>query len=749
MRRASTPRAVPVPAAQVSPSATLPSGLGLSPDAPGGRNAYSVPTLSSPKQTSPLLNTPQTVTVIPQAIIREQGARDLTEVLRNTPGISFNAGENGFGTGTDNFQIRGFDSSGSVYVDGTRSNGVFRRDMFNVDRVEVIKGPSADNGRGGPGGYVNIVTKLPTLENFVAGDVTLGASDRRSGMQTRGTFDVNQTIAPGVAFRLNGVLESSPVSGRDLAETRPAGLAPSLAFGLGTDLRVYLSYEMQRRRDRPDWGVPGASIPGMINFDPVAGRAKRNAYYGLRTDFDDADSDTAMGRVEYDIAKGVTLSNQTTWSHVDRKSRFTAPTGYTAATQMVPTQTWFYDRNTTTISNLTNLSAEFHTWGLKHNLSTGIDITNEESKANRFGSSNPGATWVFGPNPDRGFAAPFNPTEDNSVRINTVAAYLYDTITLNRQWQLVGGIRGEHYDVKIGSHSLVTGLPTGISGYKESDFTVSGKVGVVYKPVEEGTLYASFGVSHLPPGSYLSNPDISRTGENAFPGFIQGADPVRAINYEIGAKWDFFDKRLTTTAALFRTEKRVAISGADSIGGPVGLKGYGEQIVQGLELGVAGQVTEDWKVFGGLSWIHSERRHSAYLDRVRYNANPGDYGNDPFVRTSGDSLAFTPEFTANLWTTYRLPYNVTIGGGVQYVGESWLGRPDDALRIIPNGRFGKLPDYFLANVMASYEVQKDVHIRLNVDNLFDEKYAMSSNWNGSRAQLGLSRTYRISTSFRF
>ena len=705
---------------------------------------------SSPKQTAPLLDTPATVTVIPQAIIREQGARTLSEVLRNTPGISFDAGENGFATSSNNFKIRGFDSSGSVFIDGSRDSGSYTRDVFNIERVEVVKGAASENGRGGAGGYVNMVTKTPTLRNFAAGEFGYGFDQYRSGDRRRGTIDLNYVIGTSTAVRFNGLLEDSGVAGRESAEMKPMGVAPSIAFGLGTDFRAIFAYEHVRRRDVPDWGVPGATIPGTFRYDPRTFGAGRDAFYGLNSDVDNVNSDSALARFEYDFSNTVKLTNQTRWAEVDRFSRFTTPTGFVPAGNQVTTQTLFYDRVNTSLTNLTNLSAQVYTGPIKHNISIGLDVTREESQANRANSINPGNTNLFFPNPNRFGVPVYSPTQNNGVTVDTVAGYIYDTIELSRQWQITGGLRAERYNVSIDSKTSAGSSLAPLDGYNDSRTTLGGKIGVVYKPVEYGSIYVSFSSAALPPGSFMSNPDISRTGDNAFPGLVAGADPVRANNYEIGTKWDFFNGRLSTTAALFRTEKsKVAITGADRVGGVVGLKGYGEQMVQGIELGIAGKVTDAWQVFGGIAVLKSERTHSDYLDQVRYNADPGDYSNDPSIRTSGDQLAFTPNVTANLWSTYRLPIGLTVGGGLQYVGESYLGRPDDATRIIPNGTFGKLPAYTLFHAMMSYELRKDIELRFNIDNITDNRFASSTNWNGTRAALGASRTFRVSTSFRF
>lgn len=708
---------------------------------------YKVDKASSPKQTAPLLDTPQTFSVIPEALFKEQGARNLTDVLSNTPGISFNAGENGFASGTNNFSLRGFDTSGSIFIDGARDNGSYTRDVFNVESVEVAKGPAADNGRGGAGGYINLVTKTPTLEEFIAGGVSYGFDQYDSEARKRMTLDTNQIINDSTAARLNLLLEDSGVAGREHAEKNSWGVAPSVAFGLGTDTRAIFAYEHVQMNDRPDWGVPGPTVKGLkAVYDPALSSVDRDKFYGLKSDYDDTTSDAFLARFEHDLSDAVTLSNQTRWARVDRDSRYTVPFQY-LGNGLVRSDTQFYDRVNTSLSNQTNLAMQFATGSLQHNLSTGLELTREKSEAATYAEINPGNTSVFDPDYNRAGPAAEVPAERNQVDIDTVALYLYDTIKLNEQWQLTGGLRLENYDVDIRSKT-VAGAPVGPDGYNDTEFTVAGKLGLVYKPVEYGSIYAAYGRSIQPAGSFLSGADISRVNGQAMPGLIKGADPVKSVNYELGTKWDFFDERLSTTAALFYTEKRVAISGLDD--GEVGtanLKGYGKQVVKGLELSATGKLTDNWNVFGGIVFMDSERQHSAYLDRVRKNANPGDYGS--VVRTDGDELAFSPRVSGSLWTTYRLPMGLTLGAGAKHVGSSYLGRPDDAERIIPNGAVGKLQSYTTFSAMASYEVNQNLDLRANLDNLTDERYAVSANWNGRRALLGDPRTLTLSADFRF
>lgn len=709
---------------------------------------------TSPKFTAPLLDTPQVIDVIPADVFNAQGAQNLTDVLRNTPGISFNAGENGFASDTNNFSLRGFDTSGSIFIDGVRDSGNYARDVFNLEQVEVAKGPSADNGRGGLGGYVNLVSKTPQLDDFTRGTASYGTDSYDSDDRLRGTLDVNRRLGAGAAIRLNVLAKDGGVAGRAHAESDAVGFAPSIAFGLDGDTRFTIAAQYLDQGGRPDWGVPGALVAGTIHHDPATSVVDRDTFFGLRGDFDDNESLSALARIEHDFGDGLTLVNQTRWSSTEREALYTLPFGYDAATQAVTGQVQAYQRENEALSNLTNVSAAFRTGGVDHLLSTGLELTRESSDALRFGSTSLDPVPVLHPDPRRvAFDMPA-PTQSAGVDIDTLALYAYDTASFGERWQLTGGLRAERYEVEIGSRNLADGMPQGPDGYRHSDTTLNGKLGVVYKPVENGTLYASVAMAALPPGSWLSNPDISRTGDNAFPGLAGQNNDVaktqRAINHELGVKWSFLGERLVTTAALFSTQRRsVAMTGKEPghPESPTVLRGYGKQEVSGVELGINGRITDAWTIFAGAVFLDSERQHSAELDAARREANPGDYGDR--LRTSGDELAFTPKRSASLWTTYAFDSGLMLGAGVQHVGESWVGRPDDADRIIANGRYGKLPGYTVANLVASYAFSPQVSVRLNIDNVADKVYATSGNWGMTRVFLGSPRAYLLSADFRF
>src|SRR5690554_6661625 len=603
--------------------------------------------VSSPKFTAPLLDSPQTVSVIPQKVFNQQGAQSLTDVLKNTPGISFNAGENGFASTTNNFQLRGFDTSGSIFVNGIRDSGNQTRDIFNLEQVEIAKGAASENGRSGASGYINMVTKAPQLDVFNQATISYGSDEYDSKARLRATLDSNHQLSDGIALRVNVMAQEGGIPGRQQAEQRAAGFAPSVAFGLDSDTRVVLGYQYTEHNDKPDFGVLTGFIKGLTlsnkqkAYDPQLKKSKRDTYYGLDSDWDDSRSHLFTTNVEHDINSAITISNQLGWADSTREASYavrmpscektgqrgctyddpnnpgTEITAFTAPGNMRSSQQ-FYDRHNTTLSNLSSLTARFDTGAVKHTVSSGIELTREISRANRFDSRTLADTSLYNPNPSRDTNPLFGSestrdkpiaTQKNKVQVETVAAYIYDTLEFSEQWQLTGGVRVEHYKVKLEDKNADgtrrDDSVGGMDGYQLSDTTYSGKLGVVFKPVKNGSIYVSSAVASLPPGSWLSNPDISRAGDGAFSGSASQAKTQRSINYEIGTKWEFYDKRLITTAAIFHTERRnvgvVGRSLLDTQANPqadTSVMGYSKQIVQGIELGASGQITQNCDILG-------------------------------------------------------------------------------------------------------------------------------------------------------
>ncbi|MFT4192081.1 MAG: TonB-dependent receptor plug domain-containing protein, partial [Comamonas sp.] len=326
--------------AQTAATATLPQVTVTGDSA----DDYKADKVASPKFTQPLVNTTQTVSVIKEQVLKEQGATTLTEALRNVPGVgTFNIGENGRMNTGDSVSMRGFDTSNSIFVDGVRDLGNITRDVFNTEQIEVFKGPAgSDNGRTAASGSINMVTKQPRLEDSF--DASLGLGSAR---YKRTTVDWNKQLTglPGAAFRLNLMGENSGVAGRDTVKNKKWGVAPSLALGLGTENRLYLDLLHVKQNNIPDGGVPTVGLKGYnaanitssgtpvfssavsdyLNTHPVSS----SAFYGTADDFQHVTADMATARFEHDFSADTTLRNTTRWG----KSRHR----YLATAVMAPT----------------------------------------------------------------------------------------------------------------------------------------------------------------------------------------------------------------------------------------------------------------------------------------------------------------------------------------------------------------------------------------------------------------------------
>ena len=301
----------------------------VSVSAEGDEESYKPDRASSPKFTEPLLDTPQTVLVIKKQVMAQQGATNLTDALRNIPGITFQLGENGNTQSGDTIFMRGFDSQNSIFLDGIRDLGAAVRDVFNVEQVEVFKGPAgADNGRGATSGYVNLASKVPLNTDGFSSSVAYGTEDR-----SRFTADWNQSIESfeGAAFRLNVMGQQGGIAGRDFIERDSWGVAPSFALGLGTSTRFFAYSQHVRQDNTPDGAVPAIGvadyvIPILADNGITPAPVDHDNYYGLDSDFEDIQADMVTVRIEHDFSENVVLRNTSRYGRSEQERILTAPT---------------------------------------------------------------------------------------------------------------------------------------------------------------------------------------------------------------------------------------------------------------------------------------------------------------------------------------------------------------------------------------------------------------------------------------
>ena len=232
------------------------------------KNPYVVPNLGLQRLPEPVQDIPQSITIVPREIMNEQAATTLRDALRNVSGIGIAAGEGGGAQG-DNFTLRGFNARNDIYLDGVRDQGTYFRDTFNIQSVEVLKGPASIYfGRGSTGGIINQVSKAPQLEGFYDGTVGAG-----SGPYFRGTTDINQPLGPTMALRLNAMAHHADIVDRDHVKVSRQGVAPSFTIGLGTPTQMNFNYFFQHEDNIPDYGF------SFFNGEPV--RVNRDTWYGL------------------------------------------------------------------------------------------------------------------------------------------------------------------------------------------------------------------------------------------------------------------------------------------------------------------------------------------------------------------------------------------------------------------------------------------------------------------------------------
>lgn len=720
---------------------------------------YKADTSANPKFTAPLVDTPQTVQVIREQVLREQGATTLTEALRNTPGAgAFYLGENGSTSTGDAIYLRGFDTSSSIFVDGIRDTGSVSRDTFNVEQVEVVKGPAGtDTGRTSPTGYINLITKRPTLTDSFSGSVGFGSASFK-----RASIDWNKELSGtngiGAAFRLNAFTEDADVAGRDVVNNKRYGIAPSFAFGLNSPTRFYLDLVHVKQNNIPDGGVPTVGLPGYSTPDAATARNRRdyltyasrvdsNNFYGTTSDFDNVTQNMFTARFEHDITPDVTLRNTFRYGKTEQDYLLTSFMG-SAANFVTPNaalpSTWTVARSNPTnktqentiLTNQTNVSAKFNTGSVGHTLNAGVELIREEQKGlgyyganatvfNVPGIRNSGA-WpafnLYAPNPNvAGYLrVPNGTTTDGTT--TTVGAYVFDTVKFNPQWSLTGGLRYDHYSTDYAATALnaTNGVLTP-SSFSTSDNLWTGKLGLVYKPTENSSVYAAYGTAAQPPGGSnftlaAGTPTTNNANRTDF-------NPQKTKTWELGTKWDVLNKKLALTAALYRTDVSNEVV-QDAVSG--NYYQTGKKRVQGIELGAAGAITDNWGVSAGFT-----------TQDTKILSGPS------VLADGGSVLAYTPKNSFTAWTTYQLPIGVTLGFGGRYNGQLKRGT-DGAV-----GTPAYVDSYWVFDAMASYRINKNVDLQFNVYNLADKDYVAAINKSGYRYTPGAPRTFRLTANFTF
>ena len=662
--------------------------------------AYNPSTASSAtKLDAPLRDIPQTVNVVPQELLRDQGVLSMEAAMKSVPGVGLSHGDGQ----RDQVTLRGFSAISDQFVDGMRDDALYFRDLSNIERIEVLKGPaSVLYGRGSSGGLINRITRKPGIDKneFTA---QLGSRSQR-----RAEFDLARAqVTDNVAIRVTGAVERAD-SYRSQQFLERDALAPSLSLKLGSATTLLLQAEHLSDRRVTDFGIP--SYHGRPVDVPAS------TYYGAANarDNDYSHSEvTAYGfALEHRFSDRLSLRNA--FRHydytLDRNNTLVGAVNEAALTASLNRTNlrraengWF---------NQTELTQKAWLGGMSHQLLYGVEFGRQDKdQVNRSKSGIATVSLLQPVLPVLPFTVAAAPSTDNKGIMSTGSAYVQDLVSLSAAWKALVGVRYDRFEQETRERRA------GQSNLARTDRAWSPRAGLVYQPSSDQSYYAAFSKSFQPSAENFalaaSNADIA---------------PEQTTNREVGGKFDFLNGALSATASVFRLE-RTNIKSSDPVTNR--LLPIGVQRTDGLELTLAGQVTRDWQVWGGY----------AFLD-ARITSSPALDNSDNVVKRvpiQGKRATITPRHSANLWVTRSFGSQWRAGAGLNAVAQ----------RFANPGNTVALPGYMTLDAMAGYQVA-GLELQLNVSNLLDRRYIVSGHGSSPNLNLpGAPRSAMLTARYRF
>lgn len=720
--------AVAVPALFISPYALAQSGAhGVTQLAPveveGEDSPYQPDAAQSPKMTAPLLDTPRSVQVVPKQVMSDQSASSLQDVLQNSPGITFAAGEGGR-AGGDLPVIRGQNAASSLFLDGMRDASMQARDTFNLEQVEIIKGPdSVYSGRGGAGDSINLVSKAPKAKDATEVTGQIG-TDRNY----RGSVDSNWRLGEKSAFRLNVMGTKGDVPGRDRAVNFERwGVAPSLMLGMGTPTRITLSYYHYQNDSMPDYSIPYDPRVGLPVTETL-GISRKNFYGLAERDFMKTRDGMATVDFQHDFSDTLKLRNVVRYGRETADYLATQPDLTLANLPAGIVNRPAYGRYYTTkaFANQTDLSGEFLTGAVKHGFDLGFEYTSVKQTmayTNDQVLSSDGVTKCPADltqtslrNPDPNVAYPCRTARSwpAPYATDTLALYGFDTLKFDEQWQASVGLRWDNY--------RTSGHDKKKQGYSRTDNLFNYQLGLAYKPVPQGTIYASYGTSSTPSAvAGATASDILRKSSD------EAAAPEKSRSVEAGVKWLVLDERLTLTGAVFQDTRRN--TNIEVL--PNEYEQAGQTRVRGIELGFSGSITPAWNIYGGYTFLDSKLIRGGRKD----------------IGAEGQELPNTPRNAFSLWSTYKVLPELTLGGGAYYVDKVY-GNADAGVDASGAPKARWVPSYWRFDAMAKYKFSSHLALQLNVLNVFDQTFYTRARPK-NHAALGTGRAALLSVRLRY
>ncbi|MHB2081005.1 TonB-dependent receptor [Pseudomonas asiatica] len=654
---------------------------------------------SAMKIDAPLRDIPQTVNVVPESVIKDQGAQSMEDVLKNVPGVGLSNGDGQ----RDQVTIRGFSAIGDMYIDGVRDDALYFRDLSNIERVEVIKGPAAVlYGRGSSGGLINSISKKPSFTPKREVGMSFDSEGKRRTQFDTGWADPQSNQA----YRVTGAFEDSDTFRDDGYIDRKA-IAPSAYFRLSDDLELNLGATYLYDKRLIDFGIPAlGNRPVDVDRDKRFGSGDADQDYARSEVF------SLTASLDYRINDDFTLTNTSRYYRYDLDRNNTladsSPTRFVTAPDgelLVKLNRGNVARDEYGMFNQTELKQQAQLAGMQHNLLYGVEVGFQDKQQRVLSQNNVAQVPVYR---DALVPVPEHAANLSSKGTNfqqTTGLYVQDMIELNEHWKALVGVRydifGQEYDDDRAQNVDLD----------RTDKTWSPRAGLVYQPDNIQSYYVSVSRSYQPSGEVFA---VSPTNQHL--------EPEETTNYEIGAKWDLLDSRLSLTAAVFRLE-RTNMKTADPANPNLTVLA-GEQRTDGFEATVSGQLTDKWQIYAGY----------AYLDAEITKSNSKTNG----VANEGQTPTLTPRNSANVWLVRTLTPEWRVAAGANYVDERYTALDNVVV----------MPGYTTFDAALLYSVpQWDAALRLK--NVFDRDYYASAHGSVDLITPGAPRTLEASFNYRF
>ncbi|MEZ5956423.1 MAG: TonB-dependent siderophore receptor [Hyphomonadaceae bacterium] len=626
----------------------------------GRRPAYIEDTSSTATRTdTDLRDVPQSVSVITNDLIEDQGMRSMADVVRFVPGVSMGQGEGHRDAPT----LRGNSSTADFFVDGVRDDVQYYRDLYNAERIEVLKGSNAMIfGRGGGGGVINRVTEWAGWSPHQEVAVTAGSYG-----QLRGAADLSFVVNDAAALRLNAFYEDTDTY-RDFVNIERWGVNPTTALRLGDNTELRVGYEHFVDDRVVDRGVPSQ------NGRPWEG--SREAFFGNPfVSFAEAEVDSVSALFDHDFSSNLTLRNRTVYADYYKFYQNIHANSAVDGLGNVALQGYNSTTERENFFNQTDLTWRTNTGQIQHTILAGFEFGSQESDNTR----SPNFTGlpsvnVLTPTTMAAGVIPTPPQTNNHVEADIAALYFQDQIALSDQWQIIAGVRFDRFELSFDDRRAAN------ADFSRDDDLLSPRLGVIYRPIDPVSIYASYSVSHLPQsGDQFSSLDVNTSA----------LKPEEFENVELGVKWDITPD-LALTAAVYqldRTNTRAPGPGNTTVL-------TGSQRSEGFEIGLAGSVTDRWRIAGGYAYQNAEITTTT-------SAAP-----------AGRAIALTPEHTFALWNSYRFTPRFGAGLGVTHQTESFAAISNAVT----------LPEFTRVDLAFFFAVTDQIEAQLNIENVFDEEY---------------------------